>query len=200
VIAVRRTFSASSRAARDNARGGSMDTVEIKATSRQSAVCTDIVLRDKAQVRLLFRPQLVDNPNDSRACVKGRFLYQKKGKNDEWQDFDSPSLATLTRGEQFALEVNSEELLKLLRHLGALYRLHQSQGFLWRISSVGTCRPRPRALGIPPLGSRYSRSKEQDRPRRCRKTGNTSSASELALCRSGARAGRSWESACQDSR
>jgi hypothetical protein len=81
-------------------------------------------------VRLVFRPQLVDNPTDPDACVKGRFLYQRKGKNDAWQDFDTPSLARLTRGEQFALEVSSGELLSLLRQLGALYRLQRKQGLL----------------------------------------------------------------------
>jgi Domain of unknown function (DUF4263) len=105
-----------------------MDTVEIRSTSRQTAACSDITLREGPMVRLLFRPQLVDNPNNPRACVKGRFLYLRKGKKDEWQDFDSPSLTSLTRGEQFSLEVNSEELLSLLRQLGGLYRHHQRQG------------------------------------------------------------------------
>jgi hypothetical protein len=76
----------------------------------------------------MFRPQLVDNPNNPMAAVKGRFLYQRKGKKDEWQDFDSPSLASLTRGEQFSLEISSAELLHLVRQLAALYRHHARQG------------------------------------------------------------------------
>jgi hypothetical protein len=105
-----------------------METVEIQSTSRQSAVCSDIVLRDGPQTRLIFRPQLVDNPHDPTACVKGRFLYQKKGRSDAWEDSDAPSLQTLKRGEHFELEIKSGELLPLLRQLGALYRLHWKQG------------------------------------------------------------------------
>ena len=78
-----------------------MESVEIKSTSRHTAVCSDVLLREGPQVRLVFRPQLVDNPRDPAACVKGRFLYQRKGKDDAWQDFDSPSLSTFKRGDNF---------------------------------------------------------------------------------------------------
>ncbi|MBI4207144.1 MAG: DUF4263 domain-containing protein [Betaproteobacteria bacterium] len=105
-----------------------METVEIQSTSRQTAVCSDILLREGPTVRLIFRPQLVDNPHDPDACVKGRFVYQRKGKNDEWEDVDSPSLASLKRGEYFELEIKSGELLPLLRQLGALFRFHRKQG------------------------------------------------------------------------
>lgn len=105
-----------------------METIEIRSTSQNTATCSDILLRDGPTVRLVFRPQLVNNPTNPTACVKGRFLYQRKLKKDEWQDFDSPSLATLTRGEQFALEISSGELLPLLQQLGALYRLYRKQG------------------------------------------------------------------------
>jgi hypothetical protein len=85
-------------------------------------------VRDGTQTRLIFRPQLVDNPHDAAACVKGRFIYQKKSKNDPWQDCDSPSLNSMKRGEFFELEVKSGELLPLLRQLGALYRMRWKQG------------------------------------------------------------------------
>ena len=66
-----------------------METVEIKSTSRQTADCSDILLRDGPLVRLIFRPQLVDNANDPDACLKGRFIYQRKAKKDEWEDNSS---------------------------------------------------------------------------------------------------------------
>ena len=105
-----------------------MDTVRIRPTSSQTADCSDILLRDGPLVRLIFRPQLVENPKDPFACIKGRFIYQRKGKSDEWEDVDSPSLATLKRSEYFDLEIKSGELLPLLRELGALYRFHMKQG------------------------------------------------------------------------
>ena len=104
------------------------ETVRIQATSRQTADCSDILLREGPLVRLIFRPQLVENERDPDACVKGRFIYQRKGKTDEWQDADTPSLASLKRGEWFELEIKSGELLPLLRQLGALWRFHRKQG------------------------------------------------------------------------
>jgi hypothetical protein len=105
-----------------------METVEIKSTSRRTADCSDILLRDGPLVRLIFRPQLVENPNDPDACLKGRFIYQRKRKNDAWEDADSPSLSSLKRGEHFDLELKSGELLPLLRQLGGLWRFHRKQG------------------------------------------------------------------------
>jgi len=106
-----------------------MKTVEIESTSKHSASCTDIPIRDGGeQIKLVFRPQIVDNPSNPTACVKGRFLYQRKGKNDEWEDFDNLPLSTLRKGERFQLELKSGELYFLLRELGALYRLHKREG------------------------------------------------------------------------
>ena len=105
-----------------------MQPMQIRSTSRRTAECSDIPLRDGPLVRLIFRPQLVDNPNDPDACLKGRFVYQRKGKNEEWLDVDSPSLTSLKRGEHFELEIKSGEMLPLLRQLGALYRYHRAQG------------------------------------------------------------------------
>lgn len=102
--------------------------MEIRSTSRYTADCSDIVLREGPFVRLVFRPQLVENSNDPEACLKGRFIYQRKGKKDEWQDVDSPMLTSIKREEHFELEVKSSELLLLLKDLGALYRVHRRQG------------------------------------------------------------------------
>ena len=46
-----------------------------RSTSRSSASVDDIVIRDGERVRLVFRPELVENPNDSAAGVRGTFLY-----------------------------------------------------------------------------------------------------------------------------
>lgn len=105
-----------------------MDKVSIRSTSRQSAVCSDVVLRESEQVRLIFRPEMVENPHNPAACIKGRFIYQKKGKKDVWQDFDLIPLSSIKKGEGFELEVKSGELLPLLQQLGALYRVHRRQG------------------------------------------------------------------------
>jgi hypothetical protein len=109
-------------------RNSVMDTVEIRSTSLHSAECSDFIVRDGNQTRLIFRASIVDNPSDRDACVRGRFLYQRKGKNDVWVDFDKMALSSLKKGEQFQLELKAGELLPLLKNLGGLYRIHQKQG------------------------------------------------------------------------
>jgi hypothetical protein len=105
-----------------------IEKLKVVSTSRHHAVCSDIILRDGEQVRLVFRPEIVDNPTNSKACLRGRFLYQRKGKNDSWVDFDTQPLSSLKKGEQFQLQVKAGELFHLLRNLGALYRVYGAQG------------------------------------------------------------------------
>jgi hypothetical protein len=105
-----------------------MQKVEIHSTSQHSAAVSDIVVREGPQVRLVFRPTIVDNRADPAACVRGRLLYQKKGKHDSWEDFDTRPLSSLKKGDQFQLELKAGELLPLLRALSGLYRIAWSQG------------------------------------------------------------------------
>lgn len=105
-----------------------MKRVEITSTSRRSAVSTDVVLREGEQVRLIFRPEIVENPSDPSACVRGRFLYQKKGRNETWEDRPGTSHATIKKGEEYHLELHAGELLHLLREVAPLYRLYQREG------------------------------------------------------------------------
>ena len=78
-----------------------MEKVEITSTSKHSATCSDIAIRDGGdQVRLVFRPEIVDNPANPAAAIRGRFLYQRKGKHDAWEDFDSLPLSSLKKGER----------------------------------------------------------------------------------------------------
>lgn len=105
-----------------------MDRIEIESTSRHSALCSDIVVRQRKQIRLIFRPEMVDNPQNPAACIRGRFLYQRKGREDSWEEFDTKPLSSLKKGDQFQLEIKAGELLPLLRGLGALYRMYRAHG------------------------------------------------------------------------
>lgn len=106
----------------------SHEAVTIRPTSRHSAVASDIVLRDGTFVRLVFRPEVVNNTHNSAACVRGTFIYQKRGKDEEWADGGSTSLASLKKGEGYKLELKAAEVLTLLRELGALWRQFRRQG------------------------------------------------------------------------
>ena len=106
-----------------------MEKVEITSTSKHSATCSDIAIRDGGdQVRLVFRPEIVDNPANPAAAIRGRFLYQRKGKHDAWEDFDSLPLSSLKKGERYQLSLKAGELHQLLRELVPLYKLHKREG------------------------------------------------------------------------
>lgn len=105
-----------------------MTKINITSTSRDSATVSDIVVRDGPLVRLIFRPQIVNNDADPKACVRGHFIYQKKGKNDQWADLPATPLSSIRKGEEFQLEIHAGELLPLLQQLGALYRVHSREG------------------------------------------------------------------------
>lgn len=100
----------------------------MESTSSRSATCSDIVLRTGLRVRLLFRPEIVDNAEHPDARVRGRFIYQKKGTGESWDAVEKRSLATLKKGEGYELELHSAEVLTLRRELYELAQLHRQVG------------------------------------------------------------------------
>lgn len=105
-----------------------METLETRSTSARTADCTPIVLRETDQVRLVFLPTLVDNFDNPRACVQGAFVYQRKGKKNEWIPLNTDSLTSVKKGESFKLDLHSSELLALGDVLRSLYQLKREQG------------------------------------------------------------------------
>lgn len=105
-----------------------MDRRVIRSTSLSSAACSDIVLREKATGRLLFRPELVENPNDAAAAVRGTFIYQRKGPKDDWEDTAAIPLSALKKGEGIKLELHAAEVLILFSELAELYKIHARDG------------------------------------------------------------------------
>jgi hypothetical protein len=107
-----------------------MQEIIIKSTSRVTAEAPDIALRENETTRLLFRPIIIDNPNDKGACIKGSFLFQRKSKNAQWEDFETISLASLKMGEGYKLGLDSAELLKFMKEIVPLYKLYREVGVL----------------------------------------------------------------------
>lgn len=105
-----------------------MEKLTITSTSKVSAECSDIALRETKTTRLIFRPMLVENPKNPGAAVKGVFLFQKKGLNDEWKDFETIPLSGLKKDEGYKLEIKSAELLNLHDELADLYQLYSDAG------------------------------------------------------------------------
>jgi hypothetical protein len=77
----------------------------------------------------VFRPTIIVNSDNPRACLRGDFVYEKRQKtSDPWHPANTVSLATLKSGEGFKLELHSGELLELLETLGPLYRARWAEG------------------------------------------------------------------------
>jgi hypothetical protein len=105
-----------------------MEKVSFTPTSRDSAKTDDIVLRETSTTRLVFRPLIVNNIHDLNAAVKGTFVFQRKGRSNNWSDYKSLSLSSLRADEWVKLELKSDELLRLVKHLNKLYNLHAQEG------------------------------------------------------------------------
>jgi hypothetical protein len=105
-----------------------MEKIEVQSTSPRSATCSDIVLRQGDRVRLVFRPEIVDNASNRDARVKGTFVYQKKSEADSWDKFDTVPLSSLKKGEGYQLALDSNETLTLRRELHELALLQGDQG------------------------------------------------------------------------
>jgi len=105
-----------------------MKKIDTQSTSRRSAECTPITLREGEQVRLVFAPSLVDNTANPVASVDGYFVYQRKTASQRWVPVRTISLSTLKSGEAFKLQLHAQELWTLLDGVVALYHLHRDQG------------------------------------------------------------------------
>lgn len=105
-----------------------MEEITINSTSRFTAKAPDIGLRENEITRLMFRPIIIENPNNKDACVKGSFLFQRKSKNEQWEDFETISLSSLKSGEGYKLGLDSAELLKFMKEIVPLYKLHRDDG------------------------------------------------------------------------
>ncbi|GBL00337.1 Shedu immune nuclease family protein [Vibrio harveyi] len=79
-----------------------------------------ISIKQTDRVRLVFKPTIIRDPN-KKFWIKGDFLYQKKGKADEWQDVDTVKLSSLKKGEGVRLSLTSDELGEFLRSVGAIF-------------------------------------------------------------------------------
>ena len=102
--------------------------VTLTPTSRASAVASEIVLRESGRVRLVFRPEVVHKEAAPDACVRGRFLYQRKREARDWEDVPRRPISRLDLDQEYSLELHSEELLHLLQELAGLYRWARREG------------------------------------------------------------------------
>jgi len=101
----------------------------VSPTSRKTADVEDLVLRSGDRTRLIFRPMLVANANDPKACVRGEFRYQKKSVSEAWVDCDTRSLSEMTIGDGgFKLELHAGEVQTLVQGLTGMRAIFGCEG------------------------------------------------------------------------
>ncbi len=105
-----------------------MESIKIKSTSKSSATTDDLELRVTTTTRLIFRPLIIDNAKEHEASVKGTFIFQKKSRNGEWEDYKDLPLSSLKASEWIKLELKGVEVLVLFKRLGSLYNVYKQGG------------------------------------------------------------------------
>src|SRR5699024_680382 len=102
--------------------------INIKVTSKNSGIGDDIVLRETTTTRLIFRPEIVNNEHDPAASIKGCFKFQKKKKNNVWEDHREFETNKLKADEWIKIAINTGETLQLFKELSKYYRVHEEYG------------------------------------------------------------------------
>jgi len=105
-----------------------MESINIKSTSKSSATTDDLELRVTTTTRLIFRPLIIDNAKEQEASVKGTFIFQKKNRKGEWEDYKDLPLSSLKASEWIKLELKGIEVLELYKRLSSLYNVYKQGG------------------------------------------------------------------------
>jgi hypothetical protein len=103
----------------------SSDSFDVVSTSQHSATTQAINLREPTSFsKLVFQPTLVDNPGEPDNTVRGKIVYERKGKKDESFPADRVSSKRDVRnGDSLELSLNTGETRALYIGLRNLYKL-----------------------------------------------------------------------------
>ena len=94
-------------------------------TSKETMGISPIILRETQTTRLIFEPIWVDV---SENPLRGGFRFQRKGSNDNWEDFNSKSLGSLHKDEEYKLNLHPEEINQLLSKLVEINNVLKENG------------------------------------------------------------------------
>lgn len=101
--------------------------LRIISTSNQSAKAPTIELRDPSgSYRLHFDPQIVENAKHPRDRVRGKLIYEKKGKNDilfPSEESKPISKKDVRKGGTLEIDLKSGEIRRLYEGLAKMYKL-----------------------------------------------------------------------------
>ncbi|MCD6119278.1 DUF4263 domain-containing protein [bacterium] len=100
----------------------------VKSTSRQSAICPDIELSITKTTKLVFRPEIANNPHNQQACVKGQFIHFRKSKAGQWIKKKTYKRSRIPKDHAVNLPLDTAATLKLIEGLLGLRRIYDKNG------------------------------------------------------------------------
>jgi hypothetical protein len=104
------------------------DLYTIRRRSGDTADGDPIVLRETQTTRLVFIPRLVNNAAHPERPVNGAFVYQKKRRDDSWEDHNELRLSNLKADEWVKLDLPADEIHTLMQNVAELYRHYKKEG------------------------------------------------------------------------
>lgn len=90
-----------------------------RSTSKDTMDISSIVLRETSTTRLIFEPIWVDERLTEHP-LRGGFRFQRKGANDTWESFESKTLVSMHKDEEYKLSLQPEEIYKLLSNFSQI--------------------------------------------------------------------------------
>lgn len=97
--------------------------VEVKKTSSNTAECSEFLLRDKNNSKVIFKPTLVVNSRNPIETVKGKFIYIKDNVTKSDEVLLSPQ--KMVKSQWMELDLHSDEIMSLFNHLTGLYGIEE---------------------------------------------------------------------------
>ena len=98
-------------------------------SSKTTKILNPALIDETGTTRRVVFFEVVDNPNDPDACIKGTILHQRKGPSKQWENLEAESLSKLKTGEAVQMHFSCSQMKKLREALAKAYAVGE-QGVL----------------------------------------------------------------------
>ena len=105
-----------------------MPEITTQSTSSNTMDITPFLLHETGSTRLLFYPRWVE---DSENHLRGGFRFEKKGRNDTWEEFEGKKITTVHRDETYELNLSGEDVASLFSNLESIKSTLEEYGHHW---------------------------------------------------------------------
>lgn len=105
-----------------------MPEIATRSTSTATMDISPIVLHTTNSTRLLFHPKWVETSDNH---LRGGFRFEKKGRNETWEEYEGRSITTMHKDEAYELNLNGEDMVNLFSNLEAIKTTLEAHGHQW---------------------------------------------------------------------